>query len=177
LTIHIRLATSADGPAIAQVNVTTWRTQYRGIVPDDVLDGLDAEARGARMAADLANPERRSRAAVAVDEALPEQPVVGYAWYGPERADDALYTGEIYALYVLDSHQRRGIGRELVRFAVARLVEAGHGALLIWVLNDNPARAFYAALGGQPVREQPLQIGSAALLETAYAWTDMRILL
>jgi hypothetical protein len=37
----LRPATEADAPALADVFIAAWRAGYRGVVPDDVIDGLD----------------------------------------------------------------------------------------------------------------------------------------
>ncbi len=42
-TITIRPAVAADAAAIARVHVDTWRTTYRGIVPDEHLAKLSYE--------------------------------------------------------------------------------------------------------------------------------------
>ncbi len=39
-----------DAPAIARVHVDTWRTTYRGIVPEDYLATLSYEKRESRWA-------------------------------------------------------------------------------------------------------------------------------
>ena len=42
--ILIRRATARDAPAIARVRVDSWRTTYRGMIPDAYLDGMQVEA-------------------------------------------------------------------------------------------------------------------------------------
>ena len=42
--IEIRRATPADAPGIAQVRVDSWRTTYRGLIPDAYLDGMQVDA-------------------------------------------------------------------------------------------------------------------------------------
>ena len=44
--------------------------------------------------------------------------------------------------------------------------------MLVWVLVDNPACQFYAALGGIKVYEKALEIARKSLIEVAYGWTD-----
>jgi GNAT superfamily N-acetyltransferase len=68
--------------------------------------------------------------------------VVGFASGGPERGGRPLYTGELYATYTLQDHQRRGLGRRLKVALVRRLIQAGMASLLVWVLADNAARRF-----------------------------------
>ncbi|GGT26686.1 GNAT family N-acetyltransferase [Nonomuraea spiralis] len=43
--MRIRQATSADAGAIAEVHVRSWQAAYRGLVPQDHLDGMNAAAR------------------------------------------------------------------------------------------------------------------------------------
>ena len=77
---------------------------------------------------------------------------------------------------MLGEYQRRGIGQQLTRVVVSRLVESGMRSMLTWVLADNmPARRFYEALGGQYVREQVTTIGGASLTEVAYGWKDVSV--
>jgi hypothetical protein len=42
--IAIRRARPADAPAIARVRIDSWRSTYRGIMPDAYLDGMQVEA-------------------------------------------------------------------------------------------------------------------------------------
>ncbi len=144
----VREATVDDVPAIARVHVDIWRATYRGIVPDDFLDGLTYEGR-----------ERQWTAAL-----------------GPERGGDPDYRGELYALYIDAAAQGRGLGRQLVRAVAGRLADEGMTSLLLWVLAENPARGFYERLGGREVRTQPIAIGGATLEEVAYGWLDTGVL-
>lgn len=165
----IREATAADALAIACVHVGSWRTTYRGIVPDDVLANLSVERREWHWAGRLSAPDRLDFVYVATDDA---GMIIGFASGGPEREGDPVYTGELYALYLLAGWQGAGIGRQLARMIAERLTTMGHGAMLVWVLAANPARHFYATLGGVPVREKQITMGDTALTEIAYGWAD-----
>jgi len=163
--LKVRGAEAADAAAIAAVHVSSWRSTYRGLLADEFLASLSEmnyEERWKRVIA-----EGASKVYVAEDGAE----VVGFASGGRERAGETGFEGELYAIYVLDSAQRRGFGRELVRASVAGLRELGLGDMIIWVLRDNqPARAFYERLGGVYVRSQPITIGLATLEEVSYGW-------
>ncbi len=161
----VRPATLNDATAIAQVHVSSWRSTYRGLLPDDFLASLSDAGYTERWKRVIA--EGTSRVYVAEDAG----DVVGFASAGRERAGEEGYEGELYAIYVLDDAQRRGFGRELVRASVGGLRELGLADMIIWVLRDNqPARAFYERLGGAYVRSQPITIGSATLEEVSYGW-------
>jgi GNAT superfamily N-acetyltransferase len=172
--MRIRTATVADAAAIANVHVDSWRTTYNGIVPDDFLAKLSYEGRQ-RFWRDILS-EPASRTLVYVAEGTSGH-VIGFASGGPERSGDTVYTGELYAIYLLDRWQRQGIGRQLTVAVVERLIQAGLASLLIWVLAENRSRRFYEALGGQQVYEKPVTIGGAPLVEVAYGWLDARTLI
>ena len=161
----IRSATVGDAPAIARVHVASWLSTYRGLLPDDFLESLSETNYTERWKRVIT--EGASKVVVAEDGS----DVVGFASGGRERAGEQGFEGELYAIYVLDNAQRRGLGRELVRSIVDSLRELGLTNMIIWVLRDNrPARDFYERLGGIYVRAQPITIGSATLEEVSYGW-------
>lgn len=169
----IRNAHPNDARAIAAVHVAAWRTTYRGIIPDAYLAALSVADRERRWAASLADTSGRTCAFVAEDDGH----IVGFADGGPRREGSPAYAGELYAIYLLASHQGRGLGRRLVAAVAAYLSALGMSSLLLWVLAENPACRFYESLGGIPVERKPITIGGVPLDEVAYAWTDTRALL
>jgi ribosomal protein S18 acetylase RimI-like enzyme len=164
----VRPADVSDAAAIARVHVASWRSTYRGLLPDDFLASLDEAAYTERWGRILAEPT--SRVYVAADG--PD--VVGFASGGRERAGEAGYEGELYAIYVLRETQGRGHGRRLVQAVVSGLRELDLGDMIVWVLRDNSgARKFYERLGGAYVRAQPITIGSTLLQEVSYGWRSL----
>lgn len=170
LSITVREATSNDVPAIARVHVDTWRTTYRGIVPDERLATLSYERRAEGWHRILNQAQEDSNFTLVAENESSE--IVGFANGGKERTGDPVYTGELTGIYILQTYQRQGIGRSLVAIVAERLGDLGLHSMLIWVLADNPACQFYAALGGIQIREQTRQIGEKSLIEIAYGWTD-----
>jgi ribosomal protein S18 acetylase RimI-like enzyme len=161
----IRPAVIGDAPAIARVHVASWRSTYKTLLPGDFLDALSEAGYADRWRRLI--DEGSSRVFVVEDQRV----LVGFASAGHERAGEAGYNGELYAIYVLDDHQGRGHGRELVRAVADGLREMKLDDMIIWVLRDNlPARLFYERLGGVYVRAQPITIGSATLEEVSYGW-------
>jgi hypothetical protein len=169
LDVAIRPATLDDAEAIEHIRVETWRATYRGLLPDGLIDGLrsDPAQRRERL--------RRQPADQFSFVAEDGGEVVGYAFGGPERANDPEYKGEVYAIYVLPAKQGKGLGRALIRGSVNELEAHGIGTLLIWVLRENTiGRRFYERLGGRIVREKPLEEfpGAADHIEIGYGWSD-----
>ncbi len=166
--MRIRPATLADIHGIDRVHVDTWRAAYAGIIPAEHLAALSYEQRAERWRDNLCRQDDGRFTLVAEDG----DQVVGFASAGPARTAWPQYDGELYALYVLPTHQRRSIGRDLVRATAGQLAANGCTALIVWVLRDNRrARAFYEALGGT------ILIGGAELSEVAYGWPTIGALL
>jgi GNAT superfamily N-acetyltransferase len=167
--MRIREALPVDAAGIARVIVDTWRTTYRGIVPEKTLANLSYESVQARWESRLLQAAEGRFAFVLEDEA---GQVAGYATGGPSRSDEPDYAGELYGLYILDVHHGKGLGRRLVQAVAARLAQEGRPSMLLWTFRDNPARAFYERLGGQYVRERPIDIDGVPVPEVAYGWPD-----
>lgn len=145
--MRIREATVADAAHVAEVHVRSWQVAYRGLVPQDYLDGLDPAARRERWSALLAD-DRWPRAGTLVAEL--DDRIVGFASILPARdADlDPAAFGEIAAFYLDPGVWRRGIGRRLMAAALDRLAAAGYPRAALWVLDTNlRARRFYEATG------------------------------
>jgi len=164
----IRSADVDDAAAIARVHVLSWRSTYYGLLPPEFLESLTETGYADRWRRFIS--ERSSRIYV-VQEGDDRSAVVGFASGGRERAGETGYAGELYAIYLIESSQRRGYGRELVRAVAGGLRELGLEDMIVWVLKDNqPARDFYERLGGLYVRTQPITIGSVTLEEVSYGW-------
>ena len=164
---RIRTATAADAQEIARVHVQAWRESYRSLMPAAMLASLSVE-RSARMWTKILAGE-----AIVQVVATPAG-IVGLGSAGAAR--DALLgtTGEITAIYLLDSVKRRGIGRALFTSLMRALARAGHASAGLWVLVDNHGtRRFYEALGGRPGATRVIARDDADLHEIAYMWNDL----
>jgi ribosomal protein S18 acetylase RimI-like enzyme len=173
---RVREAIEDDIVGVAKVRVDTWRATYKGIIPDDFLEGLSHQSVAERWRkAFWENKNPAVGAYVAENE---QQEIIGIAMCGPEQSQDAVYQGEIYVLYVLPQYQNLGIGRRLVAACVHHLVHNLQAkSLLIWVIAENPYRKFYESLGGKPVRDKSQKIGGQVIREIGYGWQDISTLL
>ena len=166
-----RKATPDDADSIAHVHVDTWRTTYKGIVPDERLANLSYE-RSKKMWEDILSDQKQATF-VAEDE---DGQVVGFAGCGPARDSEKEYTGELYGIYVKRSTQGKGLGTMLCREVARSLRSRALDSMLVWVLAENPFRRFYERLGGRRVREKEVVIGGKALTEWAYGWKSLDFL-
>jgi ribosomal protein S18 acetylase RimI-like enzyme len=172
--LKIREARLADAAAIARVQVETWHTTFRGILPEDFLAGSTLEARRPAWEEELGDPARESFVFVAEADG---GEVVGFASCGPERDGDAEFDGEFYAVYILEAFQRAGLGRALTLAVVERLAAAGFGSMLVRALEVNDAgRGFYEKLGGRLVRTGSITRGPHTFPTVGYGWPDIAVL-
>jgi ribosomal protein S18 acetylase RimI-like enzyme len=179
--MRIREAKLRDAAAMARVIVDSYRSAHRDQIPEKSLMKFTykgSERAWIRALREIsASAEYKECIFVAENDA---GELIGVAMGGPEGSKHPLYTGEIYALYLLPAYQRQGSGRQLTVSVVKRLVEMGLDSLLIRVLKANaPARRFYEALGGQlvPDVEEQFEERGAMLVRIAYGWRDVSELL
>lgn len=146
--VSVRPARPEDAADIARVQVVTWRTAYRTLLPAAVLDDWDDGAATEAWAAAAGLPPSRG-AGVLV--ALEQATVVGFAAFGPAPDDDSGAVAEIATLLVEPRWGRRGHGSRLLA-AVAELTQAaGTRALQIWLPEgDAVSPRFYESAGWEP---------------------------
>jgi len=144
--LSVRTATPQDAEAVAGVQVRSWQVGYRGLLPDDYLDGLDPDDRRARYTFGITGADQPSTV-VAVEDGV----ICGFATTGPSRDADVPDAGELLALYVDPRAWGRGVGRRLVVDARERLYRSGYTEAVLWVLAGNDrAQRFYRLDGWRP---------------------------
>ena len=137
----IRDAVPGDAPSIGLVHVRSWQATYRGVVPDAVLDALDASERGRVWAHRL--PQLGPGARVLVVEVA--EGVVGFVAVG---GTGEVGVGEVFSLYLDPDVIGTGVGRALFAAAVDALRDLGFRRAVLWVGEANMrARRFYEAAG------------------------------
>lgn len=166
----IRPAVSSDCRAIAEVHVASWKTTYKGIVPQEYLSLLSVEARADSWSRRLATAAPEFLAFVSCDEV---GQVVGFVCGGHERSGQSGFDGELHAIYLRQEVQRKGLGTSLVRRFMFELRSAGFGSMLVWVLAQNPSRKFYEALGGALVAEKRVDLAGTSFVEVGYGWKQI----
>ncbi|MFJ6617184.1 GNAT family N-acetyltransferase [Kitasatospora sp. NPDC091335] len=170
----IRRGGVQDAGSIAELHAHSWRTAYRGIVPEEGLgDGMAAQRRELwelRLDADYGEPENVPELLVAERAGV----TVGFIYLVPQPDGGVL----IDNLHVRPGLTGGGIGRELLAAARTRVAERHPGAeLFLEVLRDNTrAIAFYEREGAERVRAQEGEFPGGFLLpEYVYAWPAGRV--
>jgi len=140
----VRDAVVDDAHAMGHLHVRAWQSAYRGVMPDEYLDGLQAHDR-VEMWRDRIS---RSDLPPILVAALADE-VVGFAAFGAENPPASPPTcGELYAINLDPDYWGRGIGRVLLRRVTEALVAMGYEEAVLWVVPENQrARALYESEG------------------------------
>jgi ribosomal protein S18 acetylase RimI-like enzyme len=173
--VKIRSATYADSPALAKIQVDSYRSTYSGILPQSYLDAFTDEEQAQDWRDLLA--QRQDFILLAAEAENGE--IVGYALGHAGETALPPYDGELDALHVRRADQGQGTGRALIAAMAQSLAEAGAASMMLWVLKQNPARALYERLGGQPLGRRPITLGEGDIMaeELAYGWQDIHQLI
>lgn len=167
----VRRATLADAAALAHVHETTWRETYIGLMSEQMLNALTADARTEAWRRILLG-ETGYLATTYV--AARSGQLVAFGSCGEQRNEDfaaAGYGGEIAAVYVLNTDQRRGLGKRLMTAMMTDLADRGLAGFTLWVPRDNiPARSLYEQLGGKFLGQREDAREQGTLMEVAYGW-------
>jgi ribosomal protein S18 acetylase RimI-like enzyme len=146
----IRLAVESDAPAIASVQIETWRKAYVGLITQDYLDGMNEQEFADRWARNIATQGIAARRNWVAEL---NGAVVGFLACGPSRDEDADkgIVGEIYAVYVRPQAWGTGAGRALMQAGIEHLRAQGFREAMLWVLTGNErTRRFYEIAGMKP---------------------------
>ena len=149
--VSVRPASPTDAAEIARVQLVTWRTAYRSVLPTQVLDDWDGEQAEAAWRSAVTDPPTRAHGVLIARE---RSEVVGFAAFGPpdlspeEHASPDGPTTDIAALLVEPRWGRRGHGSRLLA-AVADLArETGARRLQMWVPAEDQVSAGFLETAG-----------------------------
>lgn len=166
--MEIRKANINDTGAIVRVALDTWD---RITVPETHLNNLPYDA--------WVNSYKKSISKDNVFVYVAEnetQQIIGFAAAGPIRFQNFGYRGELYAIYVLSDHQRKGIGSLLLRAIFDRFKQLGIYSVIVMALADNPYKKFYEINGGKKINAKSMGVKGFSGDLIVYGWPDIRIL-
>ncbi|MFP3269378.1 MAG: GNAT family N-acetyltransferase [Paraburkholderia sp.] len=164
--LSLRPATPADAALIAAIHSTSWQATYRGLLPDDFLDGEVTRERAAYWQARLNAPgaERRS---VAIAERGGEP--IGFVCV--ERQPESAWGVLLDNLHALPGHQGIGVGKLLMQAAIDWTAAQGENQLYLYVLEGNtPAIGFYERQGWQFAGAEPDHMGGVDITALRYVY-------
>jgi|GEM_PF-189963 len=170
--VAIREAIVSDADGIANVHVAVWNSTYSQIVPQEFLASRTVPQKARewreRLSGSVADPRKSTLVAVDAD-----YQVIGFCCGGPKRDGPENFDAEIYAIYVLDEHHGKSVGKDLLFNMMRQLHCRGFKSTMLWALTDNKKAVFYELCGGIACGEKQITIGGADLVETAWGWPSL----
>lgn len=146
----IRKKERKDCAEIAHVVTVAWNETYKGIVPDEFLNGLY-----------LNEDERAINSYNNFDENDNHQfvlevdgKVVGFVNVGSTDEKDYNNCGELHAIYIINGYKGYGHGKELYNAGVNELKSMGYNKMIIGCLVGNPSNTFYEHIGGKFIKQR-----------------------
>lgn len=169
MKMKIREANVTDAEGIARVHVDCWRTTYKDIVPKEFLNKLSYENRTQLWIQNISNETNY------VFVAERDGKIVGFTDGGKEKSGEYPgYMADITTLYILEEFQGLGMGRQLLQQVFLKLKENNMTSALVWVLEDNPSKYFYEAMGAKVIENQKdITIGGKQLNLIGYGWGNI----
>jgi ribosomal protein S18 acetylase RimI-like enzyme len=147
--VSVRIAWADDAPAIAEVQLRTWRETYAGVVPPEALPD-DVAGAAAAWHASLSKPrDARNRVLVALER----NTVVGFAITSPASDPDCdpVADGELSELNVDPTRRGLGHGSRLLQAAVDTMQADRFTRAVLWAIaSDDALRGFLTDAGWAP---------------------------
>ncbi len=140
---QIRTVTNEDSKTLADIQTTSWRSAFRGILSDEDLGRLTNVEKANNMYCRLLNEGKGHGYIGEVDGKAH-----CIAWWDRSRDADMPEYAEIICIHSLPDNWRKGYGSQMMDRLLADIRAAGYHKVMLWVFTDNRrARAFYEAKG------------------------------
>lgn len=168
MEIHIRRAIKGDIPGIAKVHADSWKTTYKGIFPDEILENITYEQREKQWENIFQQEGNHQFRFVA--ETL-DGTIIGFIDGGMERTGVYNCDGELYAIYILQTYQGMKIGQKLFQALLLECKKHDIQSLLVWVVTNNSSKKFYEKFNPEKIDTKFLE--RVQVEEIAYCWRDI----
>lgn len=165
--IEIRKPEPQDAEGIADTHLSAWKTTYKEILPSDFLDNLSFADFLARAQGRFKKPELDCF--VAIDKEINK--VIGFAVFGPCREKNVDADGELYAIYLYQERQGRGVGKLLFKQGFQTLKEKGYKKMMVSVFDQNiSSKIFYEKAGGKFYGNDHVILEGVSYPTATYLW-------
>lgn len=164
--VIIRKIEEKDIPSVVDIQIDGWRSAYKGIVDENVLNSMNRDERIKKRSNDY------NENGFIVAEINNE--VVGFCRYidSNKFTQDILDIDcELLALYVKPELKYNGIGTKLFQFVTNKFKSKNKTKMILWCLKDNePSKMFYTKMGGEIIKERTIEIGEREYLEVGFRY-------
>ena len=137
--MEIRYINANDDPfEISSIYEKSWKFAYKGIIPQEYLNGIPSG-----HWANSLNKDGMNNLLL-----IENGQKIGTACFCKSRWEKYSDYGEIVSIYFLPDYFGKGYGKDLLNKCVDELNKLGFQKILLWVLEDNHrARKFYEKNG------------------------------
>ena len=164
--IIIRNIEEKDIPSVVDIQIDGWKSAYKGIVDDNVLNSMNRNERIEKRRNDY------KENGFIVAEINNE--VIGFCRYidsGKFTQNISNIDCELLALYVKPNLKYKGIGTQLFQFVINEFKSKNKTKMILWCLKDNePSKKFYTKMGGKIIKERAIEIGEKEYLEVGFEY-------
>ncbi len=164
--IIIRNIEEKDIPSVADIKINGWRTAYKGIIDDKVLNSMNRNERIEKI--------RKTYKDNGFIVAELNNEVVGFCNYidtNKFTQDISDIDCELLAIYVKPDLKYNGIGTKLFQFVINEFKSKKKTKMILWCLKDNePSRKFYTKMGGEIFKERTIEIGEKKYYEVGFIY-------
>ncbi len=171
--IVIREAQPSDAPAMARINVATWRDSYGKFLPRQLMEELSCSQKQSEIENFFARWEENQAVALVAENKSGE--MMAFIMAGKNHRQDLRYMGEIYNLHIAPAFQSRGIGCCLVYRVSQVFRQRNWNTMMVWALAENPSRRFYEKLGGRIIAQDIDKYRGFTAPVIAYGWNKLPI--
>lgn len=156
----IRKGRIGDAEEIANIKIENWRKTYLNIFTDEYLNNLNLDNEIEKYKNNFEN-----RNIIIYEK---NKNVIAYCYYGRRKAMRLKeYTGEVFALYVKNDCQDRGVGTALLQEAIRDLSKTNK-KIILWCAKENyRAIKFYKNNGLKMLGKATENIGGKDVEKTA----------
>ncbi|MFK3938137.1 GNAT family N-acetyltransferase [Alkalihalobacillus sp. NPDC078783] len=163
--MSIRKAVLKDAPAMAKVHVDSWRTTYKGLLPDEMLENLSYDDRTKLWENNIQN--ERGFIYVAENE---DGQIVGIASGEKREKSKDENVGDLTTVYLFKEEQGKGIGARLTNQILEDLYSLGCTTVYVEVLAHNQSRVFYEKMGATLHQEEQITLRGENVDVLIYEW-------
>ena len=164
--IIIRNIEEKDIPNVVDIQIDGWKSAYKGIIDDNVLNSMNRDERIKKRSNDY-----KENGFIVAE--LNNQ-VVGFCRYIDNNKftqDISSIDCELLALYVNPDLKYNGIGTKLFQFVTNEFKSKNRTKMILWCLKDNePSKKFYTKMGGKIIKERKIEIGEKEYLEVGFEY-------
>lgn len=165
--MEIRKASLADVEDISRIYALSWKSAYKGIIPQAYLDELKEDFWVPAFATWIKDN-------ILIAKLISENgSSVGCVAYGKSRDKSLPNWGEIVSIYLLPEHFGKGYGNKLLEDALLDLKQSGYQNIYLWVLKENQrARHFYEKNKFQCGKDEYIcEISGKQLIDIRYIYS------